>query len=325
MGAWSANNLIPAVAAVPSEWTDDSTIWGSAAGAALIAALGGGLVGYDGLKSEYDSFKEAKKDITLPGGRPQQKMTIKDVSGNQAMQVAYILADFYSIYSALQTGDIWRAAVSAVDVVPRMGAIASDRAGWDALFKSKDVTTAILDYTGYALMGLEYCFGFMARDRGELFTDGAKQFRDGNAALRQLMPDAQWTGSASTGFGEAVAQLQKLASDMADTDARMAEVLRVEEDQLIQTRNIINTAKRTLSFAVIPAKVIWASPNLGGPPASEVFQYASATAALATAALGIANQLGLSYNNGQLVSGQGQEQYATVIDAAEALYATLST
>jgi uncharacterized protein YukE len=312
MGTWVGETLEPAMAAVPNEWTTDGTLVASAAGSALLGAAGGGIVNFNGLKGGYDDLM--KQDFKVKGF---------SFKGAEAYQAAWIVADLYSIYSKLKSGDHWGAALAAIGIIPRFSSILAERDGIKDLLKSSGGTTDILDYTGYALTGIGLCFGIGITDTGEDFTAGANKFADGGAALRQLMPESEWSGDASTGYGESVEQLQKLMTDMAAADAQMADILRSEEEQLQLTRNIITTAKKAVAYAVPAAITIYLSPALGGPAASQVFQTSVSVGVFATAVGAVGSQLNLSYRNGAQVHSQ-QQLYGRVQNEAERLLQRLS-
>jgi hypothetical protein len=313
MNAWVGEALEPAMSAVPGDWTGDGIRVASAAGSAILGAAGGAIVYFDELKGGYDDLMGKKFDI--------KGFSFK---GSEAYQAAWVLSDLYSIYSKLESGDHWGAALAAIGIIPRFMSIAAERDGIEELFKSGGGTTQILDYTSYALTGIGFCFGVGVSDRGEDFTGGADRFGDGGAALRQLMPESDWRGTASTGYGDAVTQLQKLMVDMAAADTHMANILQLEEDQLQVTRNIITTANKAVAYAKPMAMAIYLSPELGGPPASNVFQTSVSVSAFATAVGAIGNQLNLSYFNGEQVRSQ-QQQYSRVQSEADSLHQRLST
>lgn len=300
MGAWVSESLEPAIAAVPGEWASDGMLVASAVGNAILGAAGGAGMNFDKLKGGYDAVM--KKDFNVKGF---------SFTGSQAYQAGWMLYDLYTIYSKLESGDPWGAALAALGIIPRFISIAGERDGMDALFKSGGGTTEILDYTSYALIGVGLCFGVGISDQKEVFTGGADQSSAGSAALRQLMPESDWQGSASTGYGETVAQLQELMDNMSAADTQLANILQLEEDQLQVTRNIITTAKKTIAYAKPMAMAIHLSPQLGGPPASNVFQTSTAVATFAAAVGGIGNQLNLSYLNGEQVKSQ-QQQYLSL-------------
>jgi hypothetical protein len=243
--------------------------------------------------------------------------------GSEAKQAGLIIYDLYTIYSKLEKGDHWGAALAAIGIIPKFMSIAAERDGIQDLFKSAGGATQILDYTSYALIGIGLCFGVGITDKGEVFTGGAGRFSDGSAALRQLMPESDWSGAASTGYGEAVTQLQKLMADMAAVDTQMANILRAEEDQLQVTRNIITTANKAISYAIPTAIAIYLSPELGGPPASEIFQTSVSVSVFATAVGAIGNQLSLSYGNGEQVNLR-QQEYDYLQSEAAKLHQRLS-
>jgi hypothetical protein len=317
MNTWVTDNLTPAVAAVPTEWTMDSTLVASAAGSALIGAAGGAIVNFDSLTTGYDEFVKRGFEFDF------DTSSNVDFNGAEAMQGGWILKDFYSIATLLASGDYWGAALEAIGMIPRYVSIIQERDGTKALFDSTGGTTAILDYTGYALTGLGYCVGLGVDDQKEVFTDGAKRFDDGGAAMRQLMPGSDWQGSASTGYGEVVTQLGKLMSDMAAADVRIAEILQAEEDQLQVTRNVISAAQNALTFAVPIAIAIYVNPELGGPPASTAYQAKFAAATFASVVGAIGNQLRLSYTNGEQVHAE-KEKYTRVLNEAGGLQRRLS-
>jgi EspA/EspE family len=311
MNAWVGEALEPAMAAVPGDWTADGIRVAAAAGSAILGAAGGAIVYFDELKGGYDKLMATKFDI-------------KGLSkGSQAYQAAWVLADLYTIYSKMQGGDYWGAALAAIGMIPRFMSISADHYKIDELFADAGGTTQILDYTGYALTGIGFCFGVGVTDKGEDFTRGAGRFGDGGAALRRLMPESDWQGAASTGYGEKVTQLQKLMADMAAADTQMANILQLEEDQLEVTRNIILTANKVVAAAVPVAMAIYLSPELGGPAASNIFQTSVSVSAFATAVGAIGNQLNLSYFNGEKVKSQ-QLQYSRVQTAANSFVQTIS-
>lgn len=301
------------MAAVPGDWTGDGIRVASAAGSVLLGAAGGGITNFGSLKGGYDDLMGKKFDI--------KGFSFK---GAEAYQAAWILSDLYSIYSKLESGDHWGAAMAAIGIIPRFMSIAGERDGIEDLFKKADGTTKILDYTSYALTGIGFCFGVGVTDKGEVFTGGAGRFTDGSAALAKIMPESDWQGDASTGYGEAVTQLQKLMVDMAAADTQVANILQAEEDQLQMTRNMIITANKAVSYAKPMAMAIFLSPELGGPAASEVFQTSVSVATFGTAVGAIGNQLNLSYHNGAQVHSQ-QQQYSRVQRDAESLHQRLGT
>jgi EspA/EspE family len=302
MGEWRSGNVEPAVAAVPGDWTTEGIVGLATGGAVAIAA--GAAAGY-----KYSDF--AAKKFTVKG------MSFK---GQEAVLVANLAITGYSIYSDLSRGNYWAAALDTLSLVPQGINLAITRNGLKDLLESAGETAVILERTGYCLTGLYYSAG-LASDVGEDFTDGAKQFGDGSAALRQLMPTSQWTGTASTSYAEVVGQLQTLMDDMARADAQMANILRVEMDQLIMTRNIISTARKLIEVAIPTALALYFIPEVG-PGLSQAFQISVAATALATALGALANQLVWCADNGSRVDSRKAE-YEAVKNKADELYAKL--
>ncbi|WAJ45419.1 EspA/EspE family type VII secretion system effector [Mycobacterium sp. Aquia_216] len=299
---WSNSDVGSAVAAVPGDWTTEGIVGLATGGAAAIAV--GGMAAY-----KYSDF--AAKKFTVKG---------TSFTGEEVVLIASLAATGYSIYSDLASGNYWAAALDTLSLVPQGINLAMTHSGLNDLIKTLGTTTVILQRTGTCLQGLNFTVG-LANDVGEDFTDGAEQFNNGSAAVRQLMPTSEWTGIASDSYAETVVQLQTLMGDMARVDAQMADVFRAEMDQLIITRNLIATARKLIEVAIPIAIALDFIPEIG-PEISEAFQVSVAAIALSTAVGAIASQMLFSADNGAQVDTQKAE-YEAVQKRADALYAKL--
>jgi hypothetical protein len=302
MAEWRSRQVESAIAAVPGDWTTEGIVGLAIGGTGAI--VGGGAAGY-----KYSDF--AAKKFTVKG------MSFK---GEEVVLVANLAVTGYSIYSDLSSGNYWAAALDTLSLIPQGINLGATHNGLKELLQNAGGTTVILERTSYLLQGLYYSAG-LASDVGEDFKDGAKQFSDGSAALRQLMPTSQWTGTASTSYAEVVRQLQTLMGDLAIADTQMANALRAEMDQLIITRNIIATARKTIELAIPAAVTLYFTPVVG-PELSEAFQVVIASSAVASTFGALANQLIWCEENARRVDSQ-KAKYEAVQNKAHELYAKL--
>jgi hypothetical protein len=281
MDKWTTDKLAPAVGAVPVDWDDWTALKIVGGATALAGGIAiGGAIGYN-----WSSMMA--KQFTVKGF---------SFTGEQAWAIVGFAKTGYSIYGKLSSGAYYEAALSTVSLIPQGINLAMMRTGVKDLLKSAGVATPILDYSDYVLTGLTYACG-NSDDAGEAFTDGAKKYGDGSAALQQLMPKSEWTGAASTQYAEVVTQLRTLMGDIAKADTQMANILQAELDQLKLTRNVLGTASKIISLAIPIALALYSSPA-GGPAKSKAFQIKIAASTLGVALAAVGVQVNLSFENG---------------------------
>jgi hypothetical protein len=324
MRAWQSDELETAIAAVPADWT--------AAGISLTAIGGAAAVGGAVVGIAFGRKLNAKWETLMAKDFNAKKFSF---TGQEAYNVTQMASAGYTIYLQLSSGDYWGASLTVIGLVPHIIEIRNIRSGFAKTIEAANPVTKILDYTGYGLQGMDFCFGpagalgnlsagpGIDSDAGEVFTIGTKHFTQAGEELQKLLPGSQWVGTASAAYAEDVRELQAMMNDMAAADEAMAAVLRTETDQLTLTHHLIGTASTVVSLAV-PAAVAMYTIPVTGPEISQAFQIAVSFAATVTAVVTMANQLNLCYHNGKSV-GVAAERYRAAKSAADALYRSLST
>jgi len=324
MRTWQSDDLEPAIAAVPADWTAAGISLTAVGGA---AAVGGAVVGIafgKKLNAKWESLMA--KDFSL------KKFSF---TGQEAYNVTQMANAGYTIYLQLSSGDYWGASLTVVGLIPQVIEIRNIRSGFAKTIEAAGAVTKILESTAYGLQGMDFCFGpagglgnlsaglGIDSDAGEVFTVGAKQFIAAGEQLHKLMPNSQWVGAAATAYAEDVGELQQLMKDMAAADDEMAAVLQTEMDQLQLTHNLIGTASTAISVAIPAALALYTVP-VTGPEMSQAFQIAVSFGATVTAIVATANQLNLCYYNGKKMDVEA-ERYSAAKNMADALYRSLIT
>lgn len=323
MRTWQSDELEPAIAAVPADWTAAGISLTAIGGA---AAVGGAVVGIAFGKKLNAKFE----------GLMTKEFSLKKFSftGQEAYNVAQMANAGYTIYLQLSSGDYWGASLTIVGLLPGIIEIRNIRSGFAKKIEAAGAVTKILEYTAYGLQGVDLCFGpatvlgnvsaglGIDSDMGEVFTVGATRFTEAGEKLRQLVPDSQWTGAAAAAYAEDVRELQTLMNDMAAADSQMAAILEEETDQLQLTHNLFGSASTAISVAIPAALALYTVP-VSGPEMSQALQIGVSFAATVTALAAMANQLNLSYHNGKKMDVES-ERYQAAKKMADALYASLN-
>lgn len=321
MHAWQSDELEPAIAAVPADWTTAGITLLAVGGAATV----GGIAGKFALSKKFDALME-------------KNFTVKKFSftGQEAYNIGQLANAGYTIYLQLSSGNYWGASLAVLDTIPQIIEIYSIRSGFKQKVEAAGAVTKILEYTGFGLSGADLCFGpagalgnvsaglGLDSDEGEVFVAGAEQFVEGGEDLHTFMPDdSEWSGAAATAYAEDIRELQQIMNDMAAADEQIATVLEMEMGQLELTHNLIGTANTAVGLAIPAALALYIVPEIG-PEMSKAFQIAVSFAATVTAIVAMANQLNLCYHNGKEMDADG-ERYRAAKNRADALYRKLDT
>lgn len=323
MRTWQSDELEPAIAAVPADWTAAGISLTAIGGAVAVGGVAAGIAFGQKLNTKFEGLMA--KEFSL------KKFSF---TGQEAYNVAQMANAGYTIYLQISSGDYWGASLTVIGLLPGIIEIRNIRSGFAKTIEAAGAVTKILEYTAYGLQGVDLCFGpamvlgnvsaglGIDGDAGEVFTVGATRFSEAGEELQKLLPDSQWIGTAATAYAEDVKELQTLMHDMAAADNQMATILQTEADQLQLTHDLFGSASTAISVAIPAALALYTIP-VTGPEMSQALQIGVSFAATVTTIVAMANQLNLSYHNGKKMDAES-ERYRAAKKMADTLYVSLT-
>ncbi|WP_234796627.1 EspA/EspE family type VII secretion system effector [Mycolicibacterium porcinum] len=128
---------------------------------------------------------------------------------------------------------------------------------------AKGAGTPIINAGLIALTMESNMLGFGRPEDGARFTEGANHFVDAHSTLLRSAPPGDWTGDASTAYGDRNKEQQARAADMSSTDSAIQKVIAAEADQVGKTRDFVSQMQTILSLSIVPALAAKAIPYVG--------------------------------------------------------------